>query len=289
MNILENGQQLISKYDLFLVDLWGVTHNGEAPFRGALDFFERSRGEGKKIVLLSNAPRLIKPAAARLTEMGITPDLYDGMITSGDHCRKNLQEKTNPFYKELGYRLYFFGPDKDKSLIEHLEGYEIVKALNEADFILLSGPLNWDEEPEALRPFLERCLKQNLPLICPNADNQALVGETLITCGGRIARYYQGMGGKVYIHGKPDPEIFALSHKLYPDTPREKILMIGDSLETDIKGAKQYGIDSLLVLTGIIGREVAFRKGSPVGNYKPSIDKLTKFYEAQPTYLAPAL
>ncbi len=75
---------MASDYDLFIFDLWGVVHDGEAVYPGAVDCLHRLRQRGARVVLLSNAARLSDSVAAHLVELGVTEDLYDWLLTSGE-------------------------------------------------------------------------------------------------------------------------------------------------------------------------------------------------------------
>ena len=76
---------LAARYDGFILDLWGVIHDGVSPYTGALDVLARLRTAGKPVVLLSNAPRRAAVAqAAMRAAMAIPDDLYSGILTSGE-------------------------------------------------------------------------------------------------------------------------------------------------------------------------------------------------------------
>ena len=92
---------LAGQYDGFIVDLWGVVHNGVTPYPGVLDCLARLRAAGKKVVFLSNAPRRAFGIAAALTEMGITPENYAGIMSSGEAVYQALRDRTDEF-AELG-------------------------------------------------------------------------------------------------------------------------------------------------------------------------------------------
>ena len=75
---------LAQDYDGFIVDLWGVVHDGVQPFPGVVDCLARLRDAGKRVVFLSNAPRRPAGIAAMLANMGVTPDLYHAIMSSGE-------------------------------------------------------------------------------------------------------------------------------------------------------------------------------------------------------------
>jgi ribonucleotide monophosphatase NagD (HAD superfamily) len=96
---------------------------------------------------------------------------------------------------------------------------------------------------------MQEAIKLNLPAVCPNPDLVAYRGNTPIYTGGTFAKIYEDMGGKVYYFGKPNKSFYELTLKLYdgPHYSKKAILGIGDNIETDILGANNFAIDSLLI------------------------------------------
>jgi ribonucleotide monophosphatase NagD (HAD superfamily) len=256
---------LVNKYDLFFIDLWGVTHNGQKPFPDALECYQNLKKAGKPVFILSNAPRMPEPAIKKLSDMGLPRDLYH-----------DLQ---NPV-----------GPVRDRNLFTVLDEYTGVENIKDAAFILITGTDAWDRTLESYQDELDQALKQNLPLVCANPDKRVMYGDQIVLCAGAISAHYQSMGGKMRQHGKPDAEIYQILHSraqksLNKEISKNRILMIGDSLATDIAGANAYGIDSLMVLSGIHGAELL-----PVFSdsecFSDSLKKLGEQYNAAPTYVA---
>ena len=97
---------------------------------------------------------------------------------------------------------------------------------------------------------------------------------------GTIADLYNHMGGKVIILGKPSKEIYLKACKKIKDLDLSKIIAIGDSLDHDILGAKNFGIDSLLIANGI--HKALFKNNLKTGlkNIKNS-----KKWNFNPTYI----
>lgn len=281
---------LVNKYDLFFIDLWGVTHNGQRPFPDALECYQNLKKADRPVFILSNAPRMPEPAISKLSEMGLPRDLYHDLQTSGYECHKNLRDRSDAFYKTLGTRLYHVGPVRDRNLFTVLDEYTDVENIEDADFILVTGTDAWDRTLESYQDELDQALKQDLPLVCANPDKRVMYGDQIVLCAGAIAAHYQSMGGKMRQHGKPDAQIYQILHSraqesLNKEISKDRILMIGDSLATDIAGANAYGIDSLMVLSGIHGAELL-----PIFSdsecFSDSLKKLGEQYNAAPTYVA---
>ena len=81
--ILPGVAALAGRYDGYILDLWGVLHDGERPYPGVLDCLDRLRSAGKRICLLSNAPRRVGPVVRILAAMGIGRECYHPVMTSG--------------------------------------------------------------------------------------------------------------------------------------------------------------------------------------------------------------
>jgi ribonucleotide monophosphatase NagD (HAD superfamily) len=146
-----------------------------------------------------------------------------------------------------------------------------------------------DDTVESVTPFFRRALELDLPIVCGNADNMCMFGEEMCVTSGAVARWYQQQGGRVHIHGKPSPDVFALAHEHMPGVPLDRILMVGDALETDIAGANAYGIDSLLLCTGIHGRDfpdVTATTVVPSPSALQTLESLCAQHKAKPTYFA---
>lgn len=255
-------KDIVSSYDGYIVDLWGVVHNGQAPFPGAVRCLKALKEAGKKVVLLSNAPRRVAPAQARLEEMGIDFSCYDALMTSGEHCHLSLRDRPDPWYQSLGHKFFFLGSPQDQSVFAGLDGYESVRDWDQAQFILATGPraVDYLEDKELYRiqevEILQEGLKRQLPLICVNPDLVAAFGDELVVCAGEAARFYSENGGFVRFHGKPHQDIYDWVFEHLLATPKERVLAIGDSLATDVKGAHGNGIDSLWILSGIHGKDL---------------------------------
>jgi HAD superfamily hydrolase (TIGR01459 family) len=241
---------LSANYDGFIVDLWGVVHDGVKPYPGVLDCLARLRGAGKRVVFLSNAPRRADKIAEALADMGITRDFYDAIMSSGEAVYQALRDRTDEF-AALGDTLYHLGPPRDRGVFDTLPLRE-ASSPAAADFILNTGPddILGPQDPSVYQPVLDEGLKHNKPMVCANPDLEVIRDGQRIICAGLLAEIYESAGGKVIQRGKPDPAIYAPTLALL-GTERHSTLAVGDSLRTDMAGAKAAGIDACWVLSGI--------------------------------------
>ncbi|GBR76248.1 TIGR01459 family HAD-type hydrolase [Acidiphilium acidophilum] len=242
---------LAERYDGFIVDLWGVVHDGVHLYPGVIDSLARLRGAGRRVVFLSNAPRRAGAVAQALAAMGIAPGTYDGVMTSGEAVRTGLRDRTDPDFAALGRRFVHLGPARDRNLFEDLDLTEVAQPAD-AEFLLNTGPddLSAQDDPAIFDVLLAESLKAGLPMVCANPDLEVIRDGRRIICAGLLAERYASWGGRVILRGKPDPAVYAPTLAML-GTARARTVAFGDSLRTDIAGAQAAGIDSVLVLTGI--------------------------------------
>jgi HAD superfamily hydrolase (TIGR01459 family) len=251
MTLIPGLAELADRYDGYIIDLWGVIHDGVTPYAGAIDCLSALRRHGKRIVLLSNAPRRAAVAIEGLTHLGIPAACYDAVVTSGEAAFLALRDRPEPWHRALGARPYHLGPPRDASV---LDGLDLLTTTHpaQASFVLNTGP---DDErnptdPAAYDDVLHACHAASLPMLCANPDLTVVRGGVDIVCAGTLAERYVAMGGESHSIGKPDPAIYQ-GVLATLGTPRNRVLAIGDSLRTDIAGAANAGVDALWILGGI--------------------------------------
>jgi HAD superfamily hydrolase (TIGR01459 family) len=253
-------RELVADYDGLILDLWGVLHDGFTPFPGVLDCLERLIAADKRIVVLSNAPRRAADVVTRMTEIGIRPDLYHHVMSSGEEAWQHLAHRDDPFYAALGRACLHIGPRRDDGMLEEL-GLQRVEEVGAADFILNTGPWGWEENAALYEAVLQGGSKRGVPMICANPDLVVRHGGRLAICAGTLAQRYETLGGQVRWHGKPFPSVYHTCFKLLGVADKRRILAVGDSLRTDIAGANGVGIDSVLVAGGIHAEEFGLSGG----------------------------
>jgi len=250
LRLFDGMRSLAPEYDGFILDLWGVVHDGITPFPGVLDCMERLTGPGKRLVLLSNAPRRSDDVMRRIARIGVPERLYHGVMSSGEEAWLSLKHRDEPFYAALGRRCLHIGSERD---LEMREGLDLifVDTPAEADFILNTGPAEWENTIEDYAPVLRAALDSGLPMVCANPDLVVIHDGKPALCAGAVAEEYERLGGRVRWHGKPYPSVYDSCLGLLGIADPRRILAIGDSLRTDIAGAMGAGIDSLLIAGGI--------------------------------------
>jgi HAD superfamily hydrolase (TIGR01459 family) len=254
IQLVTGMREVAPDYDGFILDLWGVVHDGVAPMPGALECLRALMERGKRIVLLSNAPRRADDVVRRIAEIGVPEDLYHHVMSSGEEAWLHLYRRDDPFYAALGQRCLHIGSERDMEIREGL-GLEFVETVEEAQFILNTGPAGWDDVIQDYEPLLRPALARDLPMICANPDLVVMRGSTLHLCAGGLAKWYEEAGGRVRWHGKPFRAVYDTCLGLLGIDDRSRVLAVGDSLRTDIAGAIAAGLDSILIAGGIHARE----------------------------------
>ena len=243
MRELDHLRDIIHNYDSFVIDLWGVVHNGIKPFEGAIKTIEELHNNNKKYYFLSNAPRPVNDVRKFLNKkMKIDEKFLKNILTSGEAAINSIK---NFDYGKLFFHL---GPERDKKIYQGLDDYKT--GLKECDYILCTGL--YDDEMNELS-FYEKLLENSLDkkLICTNPDLVVDKGSMQEYCAGSIARIFEKKGGRVLYFGKPYKEIYNSIVK-----EQDKTLIIGDNLRTDIKGANLIKKDSVFILNGIHKNEI---------------------------------
>jgi len=271
--ILDGIKSLAGRYDGWIVDLWGTVHDGYRPLPGVVDALQRLRADGRRVVILSNAPRRNAAVVSRMTEIGIESGLYDHVLSSGEAANRALAERSDRWHAALGRRYYHLGPLRDDSIFEDLD-LEPVDRLSDAEFIVNTGLDQPDETVSDYEPLLVQGADLGLPMVCANPDLIVLRGDERELCAGALAARYETLGGAVYYHGKPHPAIYDKCFALLDIEDRSRVVAIGDSMKTDIAGARAVGIECLLVTGGIHAEALGIRAGET-----PRPDRLARLYD----------
>jgi HAD superfamily hydrolase (TIGR01459 family) len=256
MQHLTGFADLAARYDAFIIDLWGVIHDGVTPYEGAVDCLLRLRAAGKPTVLLSNAPRRAHVAQQAMRTMGIEDELYTGILTSGEVTHRLLRDREDPWFAALGKRVFHLGQDRDLNVVETLP-VELVDEPAEADFVLNTGAHEGLSltDVTAYEGVLGACRGAGLPMVCANPDLEVIREGARWICAGAMAQRYEAMGGEARWVGKPDPAVYAPVLEIL-SAPKPRVLAVGDALRTDMAGAAAVGVDGCWVLGGIHAEEL---------------------------------
>lgn len=265
--LTENFSRLAANYDVVLSDVWGVVHNGVAAWPQACDALERFRQRGGAVVLISNAPRPGAIIKRQLERLLVPPACFDAIVTSGNVTQDAIAQRP-------GAPLFHIGPERDLAIFEGLDTRLV--PLEEAAYVVCSGLFNDAETPEDYSAMADAMRARDLFMICANPDVVVEQGDKLIYCAGAIADLYADRGGEVLYAGKPyrpiyDQALAAACKARGADVPLDRVLAIGDSIRTDLRGASNLGIDCLFVTSGIHAEELGERE-------KPDMSTLGRMF-----------
>jgi HAD superfamily hydrolase (TIGR01459 family) len=254
--IIPHFSVLAPGYDVLLSDVWGVVHNGVDAFPHACDALTRARERGAKVILITNAPRPSAIVARQLEKLHVPRETYDAIVSSGDVTRAVIEARA-------GQSLFHLGPERDRSIFSGLGVH--FAPLESADYVVCSGLENDEiETPNDYLARLQLMRARKLFMVCANPDVVVERGPRLIYCAGALADLYASLGGEVLYAGKPYEPIYDLALAKAQSAagrgiPRARVLAIGDSLRTDLKGAHAIGVDFLFVTSGIHAGELGSR------------------------------
>jgi len=244
-------------YDVALCDVWGVVHNGAAATSEACDALAHFRKQDGTVVLITNAPRPGEIVArTTLDRLGVPRAVYDGIVSSGDVTRALIAARA-------GARVFHIGPERDLGLFDGLDAP--LAPLEDADYTVCSGLIDDTvETPQDYQDLIARMRARALAMICANPDVVVERGDQLVYCAGAIADLYAAAGGDVVFAGKPYRPIYEQALALAEAArgkrvEHHRVLAIGDSVRTDVKGAAAFGIDCLFVIAGIHAEELGGR------------------------------
>jgi HAD superfamily hydrolase (TIGR01459 family) len=257
--LLAGLSHIADRYDGYIVDLWGVMHDGARTYPGACETLRALKARGSRVVMLSNAPRRATAAAARSAQVGVTADLYDHLMSSGEEAWQALRDRSDPWYAALGRRVLLFAAVHDRPFLGGL-GLAEATGVEDADFLLVTGAASGETVAD-YEARLAAAAAAGVPMICANPDLEVIHDGRREICAGALAARYAALGGTVRYHGKPHASVYHTCFGLLGLADRRRILAVGDSLKTDVTGANGVGIDSLLVTGGIHAEELGAAAG----------------------------
>src|SRR5579862_1323954 len=252
LKFAERLRDIVGNVDVLLSDIWGVVHNGLVAFPEACQALQNFRKAGGTVILITNAPRPADSVQRQLRKLHVADETYDAIVSSGDLTRHYVA--AHP-----GRKVFWLGPERDSSIHRGLDA--VLSPLEEADYLVCTGLLDDETETaEDYRPMMLKARERNLPFICANPDIVVERGDRLIYCAGAIAELYAELGGEAIYYDNPHRPIYQRAMTLAAERQghpidRKKVLAIGDSVRTDLTGAREFGIDCLFVTRGIHAEE----------------------------------
>lgn len=264
--------EIADDYDAFILDLWGCLHDGVAVYPAALEVLRRLNAAGKRIVILSNAPRRAHEVVTRIADMGIAPKLYDRLFTSGEETWRALTQHSIEALRGRGRRVYPIMAERDQAMLAGVDAMPVDDPAR-ADFILVTGTETGQEEIAEFDPLLAPAAARGVPLVCANPDLLVHRGGVAELCAGSIAQRYEALGGMVVWFGKPHSAIYRSILGECGISPG-RLLCVGDALRTDIAGGGGIGAATLFTVGGIHHADVLVKNQMDLARLKALCRKL---------------
>ena len=281
--IINSFSTILDKYDFFILDQWGVMHDGQKGYKHAINAVNKLIIEDKKLVIISNSSKRKISSVNRLKDLGFNKNDFIEIMTSGEMIWQELLNFSGKYDSNLKncFHIYDHSKKDDKYFRIGLEKFDFVSNVKQADFILACTPFE-DSKPLDYITILNDALDRNLIMFCANPDFITVDSNSKKDnfCMGTIANLYEHMGGKVIILGKPNKAIYIESFKKINQLELSRIVAVGDSLDHDIQGASNFGIDSILISNGI--HKDLFENNLEIGLKNI---KNRKKWNFEPTYL----
>lgn len=236
----------------FIIDQWGVLHDGEHAFDGVVDCLKELQARKKYVIILSNSGKRAEENAKRLEDLGIGRHLYNTLLTSGEMTWNGLSEQKEGYFRNIGKKCLLISRGGDRSIVQGLD-IQVVENAKDANFLIISGSDAPDKTIEDYEPILRDAARYSLKAICANPDSQGVMNGKNIMGPGTLAARYKDFGGVVEYIGKPHQPIFQQcirilqQHDIYPG----QTVIIGDTMAHDILGGSLVNIDTCLVKRGL--------------------------------------
>jgi len=258
---LNNLSEICNAYDTFVIDLWGVIHNGITLNKKAIESIDQLKKNSKRIIFLSNAPRPSAKVIDFLISLNMNKKYLSNVVTSGEAAMHAINQN------KFGKKFYHLGPPRDFSIFEKVKDNKT--SIDNCDFILCTGLHDkYEDNLSSYSKFLKKHISKKL--VCTNPDLIVHRGNKEEYCAGYVAKIFENLGGETIYYGKPYKEIYKMCFN-----KNEKVLLVGDNLRTDIKGANNLKKDCLFISNGVHRSE--FKNNS-------ELQVLLKKYDVKATY-----
>ena len=279
VQVLSGIRDVVDRYDTFLLDMWGVMHDGTTTYEGVLEVVSKLVAAGKEVKILSNSSKRQDNSIKMLKKLGFDPSNFSQIITSGE-VAYHMLSATSPVANALApqpwdalleslsnnnnnnKKVFCFGSGSgDEEYFESC-GWTL-STMEEADLIVARGTFTINDGENVIdktrdgeeayfqvyHEQIAKAAKRRIPMIVANPDKVRPDADRS-PMPGTIGNAYEealGDGSELLLKyiGKPFSDVYEIALR---DQDRSRVCMVGDALETDITGAKLEGIDSIWVI-----------------------------------------
>lgn len=309
--IVSRMSEVAQYYDAFILDQWGVLHDGSDAMDGAVECLAALAAAGKQLIILSNdGARKASgmTGVSRLSKMGFDTTSLVGSVLAGEEAIQWMLREyggrrtkcTWVAWSSHGFESKYidgldleFVPFEETELIIAQGTARLVTSVTDLHAepvrnLQYSKSGDIDEVASGLRAAAAR----DALLVCCNPDLMTVKrissgAEVVEYCPGGMARFYESCGGRVMWFGKPYREHFEASIRQLGIEDKSRVAMVGDALETDILGANNAGIDSVLVASGIHGGALRCATGEHPPAQSDVVKLCEEFGGITPTFVVP--
>jgi HAD superfamily hydrolase (TIGR01450 family) len=252
---IDNFKTIIDKYNVIFFDAFGVIKNYQGLVPGIEKTFEYLKEQKKEYYIVTNdASRSPVQLASSYHKMGLHAITPDRIISSGMLTKEYL------YLKVPEGVVAYLGTEDSAHYIESLGLHPMpISEVNESNMDQIKALLFLDDEgfdwQTGVNIAVNLLRKRTIPAIVANTDHAypVTIHDLSVAIGG-LAMMVETIVGKKFIRfGKPDSQMFMFAYDLireYRPISKKEIVMVGDTLHTDILGGNKFGLDTVLVLSG---------------------------------------
>lgn len=284
---LIHGLSDISRhYDGFVLDQWGVLHDGNHAYPGVYEVLTNLRKAGKQVVILTNSSKSVAVNERRLAErFGISRDLYKSLVSSAEVMIDILLARGGKLFRNTVSNIYVVADGTDAGLVDD-SPWRRVADPRDADLLMLLS-VDPRQSLDSHEGWIAAACAKRIPLVCCSADLQTVTPDGVYTGLAAVTSEYEARGGTVINFGKPEPYVYEICARALLGVARDKVLALGDQMWSDIYGAKKFGFDAGLVGTG--ASENRFSSESSINNLVREVEQIRQTEGYAPDWLLPAL
>jgi HAD superfamily hydrolase (TIGR01459 family) len=249
MKRIDGLRDIADQFDLFLVDQYGVLHDGVAAYAGAIDGLARLASSARKVIVLTNSGKNAADNLVRIGKLGFA-DSNVQVLSSGDVGLQLVRSGALGARFTIGAAACVIGRSGDRYAFSS-DDFDLVDRPLDATFLVFAGSDAPRTSLQAYRVMLKTAAEAGVPAICVNPDIIMIRDGQLVPAPGAIAKVYEDLGGRVDYVGKPHAALFRHAFAVAETGADARAIMIGDSPEHDVCGGRAMGMATLLVRTGI--------------------------------------
>jgi len=248
---LDGVEALAERYDVFLLDQFGVLHDGQQPYPGAVEALSALKRAGKTVALISNSGKRAAPNEQRLLKLGFVTGSWDHFVSSGEVAWRAFHAMATSGELRAGTKCLLISRDGDRSAIEGLP-LTLTDRGDDAELVLIAASEGDRYDLDHYRALLGPAAARRVPCFCTNPDRIMLTAVGPRFGAGELADLYESLGGSVIRIGKPYPAIYEAALALTGNPDQSSVVCVGDSVEHDIAGGAGAGVATALVVSGIL-------------------------------------